>query len=148
MTLNHLYQWIGWFWLIAAIVPALLRGGWPERSAAGAMVVAWFASALAQNTQQLWGAQVGVMIIDLLLLAMLVTIALVSDRWWPMWAAGFHGLGVLVHIAVIVDEKIWGRAYFIAGAVFSFLTLLALFMGSIRRSVRRAKTTDAASPLT
>ncbi|NQE63788.1 hypothetical protein [Caulobacter sp. RHG1] len=149
MNYAHLYQWIGFAWLAAGVAPALLRGGWPERSSAAAMIVAWFGSGLVQNTSQFFGPQVGITLIDLMLLTLLVTIALVSDRWWPMWAAAFHGLGVMLHLAVLLDEKVMGRAYFIAGTVFSFLTVLALFLGSIqRRRVSALSPPDAASPLT
>jgi hypothetical protein len=144
---HHIYQYVGLVWLLVGVVPALLRGGWPERSAAVAMIGAWLSSAYAQNIGQVIGPQIGVTIIDLLLLALLVGIALVSNRWWPMWATAFHGLGALLHLAVLLDQKVMGRAYFIAGAVFSFLTVLALFLGSIRRRVA-AVPTDAASPLT
>jgi hypothetical protein len=144
---HHIYQYVGLVWLLVGVVPALLRGGWPERSAAVAMIGAWLSSAYAQNIHQVIGPQIGVTLIDLLLLALLVGIALVSNRWWPMWAAAFHGLGALLHLAVLLDHKVMGRAYFIAGAVFSFLTVLALFLGSIRRRAA-AVPTDAASPLT
>lgn len=147
MTYAHLHQWIGFAWLAAGVAPALLRGGWPERSAAAAMIAAWFGSGLVQNTSQFFGPQVGITAIDLMLLALLVALALKSDRWWPMWAVAFHGLGVMLHLAVLLDGKVMGRAYFIAGAVFSFLTVLALFLGSIRHP-RRLPPPDAASPLT
>lgn len=130
--LHHIYQWVGLAWLAVGVIPAFLRGGWPERSAASAMIIAWVGSAFAQNTHQVFGPQVGITVIDLMLLILLVTIALVSDRWWPMWAAAFHGLGVMLHLAVLIDHQVMGRAYFIAGTVFSFLTVLALFLGSIR----------------
>ncbi len=131
MIFHSLYQWLGIACLMLATAPALWRGGWPERTAAVAMIAAWLGSGLFQNGMKLWGLQVGVMVIDVALLALLLTIALCSDRWWPMWASGFHGLGVFLHVAVLLDPKVWGRAYFIAGSVFSFLTLLALFVGAI-----------------
>jgi hypothetical protein len=138
MIFHSLYQWLGVAMLILATVPALWRGGWPERTAAVAMIAAWFGSGLVQNGMQLWGVQIGVMLVDLALLGLLLVIALTSNRWWPMWASGFHGMGVLLHIAVLLDPKVWGRAYFIAGTVFSVLTLLALFVGAIRETRRRA----------
>lgn len=138
--LHHVYQWVGLAWLAIGILPALVRGGWPERSAACAMIIAWVGSAFVQNIQQRFGPQVGVTMIDLMLLSLLVTLALVSDRWWPMWAAAFHGLGVLLHLAVLIDQAVMGRAYFIAGTVFSFLTVLALFLGSIRRGLAHVLT--------
>lgn len=144
---QHSYQYVGLAWLLIGVFPALLRGGWPERSAAIAMVSAWLGSALAQNIDQQIGPQIGVTVIDMLLLALLVGIALVSNRWWPMWASAFHGLGVLLHLAVLLDQKVMGRAYFIGGTVFSFLTVLALLLGSLNRRPTPTPT-DAASPLT
>lgn len=138
MIFHSLYQWLGMALLATATAPALWRGGWPERSAAVAMIIAWLGSGLFQNGMQLLGLQVGVMAIDIALLAVLLTIALYSDRWWPMWACGFHGLCVVLHLAAVLDTKVWGRAIFIAGTLFSFLTLLALFIGALGRSARRA----------
>jgi hypothetical protein len=134
MIFHSLYQWLGVALLALAIAPAVWRGGWPERLAAGAMIAAWFGSGLVQNGMQLWGLQIGVMLVDVALLVVLLIIALCSNRWWPMWACGFHGLGVLLHLAALLDAKVWGRAVFIAGTVFSVLTLLALFVGALRET--------------
>jgi hypothetical protein len=145
MLIHSLYQWLGYAWLMAAAVPALIRGGWPERTAATAMIAAWLASGLFQNGLQVFGLQLGVMLIDVALLAVLLTIALTSDRWWPMWSSGFHGLSVLLHVAVLADPKVWGRAYFIAGTVFSFLTLLPLLLAALHRW-RTAQSTLGLTP--
>ena len=103
----------------------------------------WLGSTFAQRSLQLWGPQTGIMIIDGLLLAALLLIALRSDRWWPMWASGFHGLGVFLHLAVMIDADIWGRAYYVAGAIFSYLTMIALLIGSLSRPKRPAETPSA-----
>lgn len=139
MEFHALYQWASLAALVVSCGVAAWRGGGPERWAAAAMALAWLGSAFAQRSLQLWGPQTGVMIIDGLLLAALVAIALRSDRWWPMWASGFHGLGVLLHLAVIIDADIWGRAYYVAGAIFSYLTMLALLLGSLFRLKRTSK---------
>jgi hypothetical protein len=133
MEFRALYQWASLLALLVTCATAAWRGGWPERSAAAAMALAWMASTFLQRSLQLWGPQTGVMTIDGLLLSALLVIALRSDRWWPMWACGFHGLGVLLHVAVMVDGQIWGRAYYVAGAIFSYLTLLALLIGALGR---------------
>lgn len=136
MGFHSLYQWASLLALVVCCGVATWRGGWPERSAAAAMVLAWIATAVSQKNLQLWGPQTGVMIIDVLLLAVLLVIALRSDRWWPMWACGFHGLGVFLHIAVMIDADIWGRAYYVASAIFSYLTLIALLLGGLARPRR------------
>jgi hypothetical protein len=143
MIFHSLYQWASFLALVVSAGAGLWLGRWPERLGASAMLAAWLATALSLNGTQLWGPQWGVMIIDVLLLAVLLFIALRSDRWWPLWACGFHALSVVLHLAVMADPKIWGRAYFVAGNAFSYLVMGALFIGAVGRW--RPRRTDAAS---
>lgn len=138
MTLHTLHQWASLVFLLLSCGTALWLGGWPERVAATAMVGAWFATAVLLSKIQLWGLEIEVMIIDVVLFGTVLAIALRSDRWWPLWASGFLGLVVLVHLAVILDPKIWGRAYFVASNIFSYLTMAALLVGSLTRRQRSA----------
>lgn len=142
-----LYQWASLAALLISTGVALWRGGWPERLAAAAMILAWIASALLYKTRLWFGPQTAVFLVDLALLAVLLFIALRSDRWWPMWACGFHGLTLILMLATLLDTRISNRAGYIAGGgVFSYLTMAALFFGALPR--RRALSPDAASPLT
>jgi hypothetical protein len=138
MTLHTLHQWASLVFLLLSSGTALWLGGWPERVAGTAMVVAWFATAVLLSRIQLWGLETEVMIVDLALFLVVLGVALRSDRWWPLWAAAFLGLIVLVHFAVILDRRIWGRAYFVASNIFSYLTMLALIIGAVGRRVRQA----------
>jgi len=147
MSFAHLYQWVSLFGLLATTGVALWRGGWPERIAAVAMVLAWFASAFLYKSHLWFGPQTQVFLVDLTLLMVLLFIALRSDRWWPMWACGFHGLTLFLMLATLADPKIPNRASLIAGGgIFSYLAMAALFLGSIHR--RNPPAPDAASPLT
>lgn len=143
MIFHSLYQWASFLALVVSVAAGLWFGRWPERTGAVAMLAAWLATALSLNGTQLWGPQWSVMAVDVLLLAVLLFIALRSDRWWPMWASGFHGLSVVLHLTVIADPKIWARAYFVAGNAFSYLVMAALLVGALGR--RRPTPTDAAS---
>jgi hypothetical protein len=149
MTFGALYQWANLVALLLSIGVAALRGGWPERTAAAAMAAAWLASAILHNADQLHGPQQLIMAIDLTLFVVLLTLALTSDRWWPMWACAFHGLSVVLALAMLADPGVWSRSGFIAGGVFSYLTMLALFLGALGlRRPARAAAPDAASRLT
>lgn len=141
MIFSALYQWASLIAVVMAVTAGLWRGGWPERVTALAMASAWVATALFQSSLQRFGVQTGVMIIDILLLAILLFVALKSDRWWPMWGTAFQAINVVIHLAVLADAKIWGWAYFMGGAVFSYLTMFALFVGSMSRPVRRKSPT-------
>jgi hypothetical protein len=141
MLFHFVYQWASLAALLATAAVAIWRGAWPERAGATAMIAAWVLSALFQSSLQRWGVKAGVMTVDVLLLAALLTIALTSSRWWPMWATGFQAMNVVVHLAVMADAKVWGWAYYVAGSVFSYLTMIALFIGAIslpRRARSRA----------
>lgn len=142
-----LYQWASLAALLISTGVALWRGGWPERVAAVAMILAWIASALLFKTRLWFGPQTAVFLVDLALFAALLFIALRSDRWWPMWACGFHGLTLILMLATLLDTRISNRAGYIAGGgVFSYLVMAALFLGALPR--RRPLAPDAASPLT
>lgn len=147
MSFSYLYQWISLVALLMTAGVAVWRGGWPERLAAVAMSLAWFASGLLYK-QTLWfGLQTAVFLVDLALLLVLLFIALRSDRWWPMWACGFHGLTLILALATLADARISNRAGYIAGGgVLSHLVMAALVCGALPR--RRGRSADAASRLT
>ena len=130
--LSYLYQWASLAALLIATGAALWRGGWPERLAGAAMILAWFATGVFYDSDQRFGPQVAVFLVDLALMAVLLFIALRSNRWWPMWACGFHGLTLTLMLATLADPKIPNRASLIAGGgVFSYLTMVALFCGAL-----------------
>lgn len=147
MFFGYLYQWVSLASLLITAGVAFWRGGWPERAAAAAMILAWFASSLLYKSQLWFGPQTAVFVVDACLLLVLLVIALRSDRWWPMWACGFHGLSLILTLALLLDTKISNRAGYLAGGgLFSSLAMTALLLGSIRR--RNPASPDAASPLT
>lgn len=149
MTFGALYQWANLLALLLASGVALWRGRWPERTAAAAMILAWLASTWLHDADQRLGPQTIIMAIDIALFLTLLTIALRSDRWWPMWACAFHGLSVVLALAMLADPRVWSRAGFIASGVFSYLTMLSLFLGAIaRRPADDPPAPDAASRLT
>jgi len=124
--------------LLASCGLAVWRGRWIERIAAAAMAAAWFASPLVQDSRQTLGAQGGVLVVDMLLLAVLLYLALATDRWWTMAAAAFQGVAALIHLAAAVDREIFPRAYYVAGSLISDLVMGALLVGAWNTR-RRAK---------
>lgn len=137
MFLHFLYQWASLIALTATATTALWRGEWPERTGAAAMVIAWFATPVVQNSLQQWGVQTGVMIVDAGLLGALLFVGLRSNRWWPLWACGFQAMNVVLHLAVLADARVWAWAYFVASSVFSYLVMLTLFLGALGRPPRQ-----------
>jgi hypothetical protein len=109
---------------------AFLHGRTDERVAAGAMMGAAVLSPILVNGG--WASpETGVLGIDMALLALLVVIALKSDRFWPLWAAGFHVVGTTIHLATFVDADIWPPAYANAQAFWAWPVLVALLVGTL-----------------
>lgn len=108
---------------------AFWRGGRDERLASYVLLAAWGLSVLLARTdfaQTEWG----VLAIDAALFAGLVGIALRSDRYWPLFAAGFHLLAVVTHIADTVDPAVEGWAYFTAEIIWGYLVVMTVGYGA------------------
>lgn len=132
--LTSISQWVSLAALLIATGTALWRGRWPERVVGVAMILAWFATGFLYDSQQRFGPQTAVFLVDLALMLVLLFVALGSDRWWPMWASGFHGLSLVLTLATLADPKIPNRASLIAGGgLFSNLAMAALFFGALPR---------------
>lgn len=134
---------LSWLWIFAATSvcgAALWRGGPSERAAGAAIYVGWLASiavmdrspAGAQNTQ--WA----ILVVDILLLAFLVALALRSHRFWPMAAAGFHFLTIATHGIRVIDPTFDLWVYITAEIVWGYLMLAALAFGVWARWRERA----------
>jgi len=112
------------------------KGGRAERWGAAMTFAAWMITPLAQNHHDLHKAQFGVLVVDLLYCASLLALALRSSKFWPLWAAGFYLLEVLMHVDMLVDTQVKARAYFVGMEIFSYLSLFALGYGAWRESPR------------
>lgn len=122
--------------LIAAF--ALWKGGVPERIAAVAFLAAAAATRLAQRgaSGMFHNLELDVLIIDLVLLAVLLALALRADRIWPIWMIGIHGLTVGVHAAKAYDPGIVPWIYGLAVGKLAYPMLLLLMVATIRHRRR------------
>ena len=126
-TLAHLI----WFLAMASACGfALWRGGRPERVAASACLVAWVATRLAYDYSDRIDPQWGILAVDISFLAVLVYLALTTDRLWLLFAAAFQLLGVAIHLAITLDRAIRAVAYIQALIIWSYLVLLSLAIGT------------------
>ncbi len=135
MPFHQILFWALW---AGACGYAAVRGGAPERIAAGALVVAvigtWLSATLAIAPYHTIVA--GVAITDLALFGVLVGIALVSTRFWPMLMASMQGCGLLGHLAKPLGPDIIPEAYFAIVAFWSFPIVLLLAGATWRHRMR------------
>lgn len=119
-------------WAVTVLVVcsiAVWRGRRDEQLAAGVMLAGWALSMLVSRSafHQLEG---GVMAVDIAALVAFVWIALRSPRYWPMFAAGFHLLAVVTHLARGADHGVGGWAYYTAEILWGYLLAFAIGYGA------------------
>jgi hypothetical protein len=125
---------------------AFWRGQDDERLAAAATLANWAIilvvfQPLSEETQ--WA----MMAVDAVLLVLMVWLALRSNRYWPLFTAGFSLLIVVTHIAHALDTGVSGWAYLTAILIWSYLSLFAIGYGAWTAPyVRAAGVTADATP--
>lgn len=131
-------MWIilGTSFLIAACFMAWRWGGRDEQLAAFGFAVATLASNLA-NQHHYVSPEVGVLGVDLMVLAGLVVLALKSDRFWPMYAAAFQFVGTVVHVASFTEHGDFAWAYAVGLIFWSYAVMVALMAGTWLEGRRR-----------
>lgn len=124
--------------LLASII-AIWRGGAPERWVAGLLAAALLAGHMIPynaassyhtvNWPLLW--------IDLSLWLSLSSVALLADRYWPMWLAALQLVALAGHGVRGYDPSIVALAYWWATNKIGWLILGGLIWGIARHAARR-----------
>ncbi len=132
MIFNTFWAYVYYIFLFACCGFAIFRGARSEYFGAAIMIIGSLSSlAVGKVLGTLWtGMEAEIFVIDIFVLAAFVCLALISDRFWPIWATAFQLLAVFIHTAVMVVPEISPWA-FATGAVFwAYPMLLALAIGS------------------
>lgn len=126
--------YIFWALLLLTCGYALWRGRSDERIVASACLGATIATRFAISPLQVRYTSVesGLMLIDLVVLAVFVWIALRSERFWPLWVAGLQLTNSISHLMKFADLDLLPRAYGAAAALWSYPILLILAVGTWR----------------
>ena len=124
--------------LIAVAFYAFWRGGRDERIVAvtcvlGALLTHLSISPLAQRYDQI---ELGIFLVDLGVLAGFTAVALRSDRFWPLWAAGLQLTTILGHLLKGANQDLLPQAYGAALQFWSYPILLILAVGTYRAHQR------------
>ncbi len=108
---------------------ALWLGRQNERWTAMALLLSGAASAFLQKSN-FFQPESGILLVDLALLFYLIWLAMRSDRFWPLYAAGFQVVGTTIHLARMVDPNVLHSAYATAQIFWAYPVLLALATGT------------------
>ena len=125
----NLAQLLGWTCLAMTCAAVAWRGELPEKLGATVIVAAWVLSTVFEQRRSWLEPQVGVFMVDILALIAFVAIAYWSRRYWAIWVAGFHAVGVLTHLLFLINPRALYRAYYMLSFSIGFLLLGALLAG-------------------
>lgn len=125
---------IFWSLLIFVCAVALWRGKRDEWIAALVCAGGSFATMLVGSIsgEPLTGVETGVMIVDLAALAIFTGLALVSQRFWPLWVAGFQLASSMAHMLMALNAELVPRAYAAAERFWIYPIFLVIIIGAMR----------------
>ena len=123
----------------------LWRGRLPERVAAVSFLLAWLAS-YVMHTRDFTRPQFGMFWVDVILMVILVSLALLSGRRWLMVACACHVLTLGDHFAMMIDMRILSRAYISVMAIWGYAVLLSLALGTWLEAEPERRRLRQASP--
>ena len=130
--LDSLASQIGAIFWLSVCAFAIAKGDRPARLMGGALVIGWLATLTVRSDTDLWGAVWMAMGIEVLLLILLIRLGWKTDRAWPIWAAGFQSITVLVHIVTMIDLRIRAIAYISAYTIGSYGVLICVAIGALQ----------------
>ena len=127
-----------WSLLVMTCGYALARGRGHVRIAGAVCILASLAMpfVLAPFASRYDGIEAGVAIVDLVVLAAFVGIAITSDRFWPLWIAGLQLTTSLSHVLKAISGDLLPWAYGAAGQFWSY-PILFIIAGAAWRSRQR-----------
>lgn len=124
------------FWIILALTCgyALWRGRKYEQMAAVIFISASLLSVLARSPveHRYSGIELSDLVIDSLVIAGTVGIALKSDRFWPLWVAGLQLTIGMSHLMKAIQPDLMPLAYAAAERFWSYPTLIILAVATYR----------------
>lgn len=120
---------ITFFTILGSCGIAFRWGGRDERIAAVGFLVAVVATNLMSDGSYSHTER-GVLVIDVTMFFGLLVLALRSDRFWPMYAAAFQLVGMMIHFASMSQTGDFAWAYYVALIFWTFPVCIALAAGT------------------
>lgn len=127
-----------WFLLVVACVYAQRRGGKPERLIATLLVVASVLTVVCRANVSIRYSSIdlGVVLIDAILLVGLSIVAVRADRVWPIPLASLQSIVVLGHFCKLVNPELWRLGYALMTTAPAYPAVMLLIVGIYRHDRR------------
>jgi hypothetical protein len=114
-----------WMLMVLCSVYAAVAGGTTGRIGAALNVGATLALKVDTWSQ----TNFPVFIVDVAMLIALVWLALKSQAYWPIWAAGFHLITVLGHAATMISPDFRWPLYYYFHGMWAIFVQMAMVWG-------------------
>ena len=126
----------------------LWRGRRDEREIGFVLVVGVIATHLSISplSSRYAGVETNVLIVDLLVLASFLYVALKSDRFWPLWIAGLHVTTVVAHALKLLTGDLVPIAYAVALRFWAYPELIILAVAVWRHNKRLSSPPQVPQP--
>lgn len=135
-----LIWWVRSILFLSAAIPiclyAMSRGGEPERAAA-AMVAAAIVATELVPFHRYDQVVVALAAIDGALFVGMVALALVADRFWPMYFAAIQAVTLMIHVGRLLAGSILPEVYARFAGELAYPALAVLAIGTWRHRRRR-----------
>jgi hypothetical protein len=127
--------------LILCSAYAACAGGVSGRIGAMLNVGATLATYLVLEMGTWSATNLPVFMVDFVLLGALFWLALKSEAYWPIWAAGFHLITVMGHAATMISPDFRWSLYYYFHGMWAIFVQMAMVWGIMLDRMAMAKTT-------
>lgn len=124
--------------LLGVCAYAFMAGRSDERYAAAICLIATIATrlVLSPTIGRYSQIEAGVFIVDLAVLVGFTTIALRSDRFWPLWVAGLQLTTIIAHMLKAAQFELIPQVYAVAARFWVYPIFLIIVVGTWRSHQR------------
>lgn len=112
--------------LIASFAYVARCGRWPERIGLTIIIVGSIATALVGRSDLWKGTEIGILVVDVAVLATFLMIVGLTNRFWPLWVSAFQLVSVTSHLARLLKPSTLPLAYAVAEQVWSYAMIVLL----------------------
>ena len=133
--------------LVLVVLYAFIFGRRDERQVAIICLFGTLATTLVLSpiAERFRGLESAVLLVDLMVLAGFLAVALRSRRFWPLWVAGLQLTTILGHFLKGVEVDLVPRAYAAALNFWAYPIVLILALGTWRSHQRRKESDQLSS---
>ncbi|NCN85442.1 MAG: hypothetical protein GW808_13340 [Sphingomonadales bacterium] len=124
--------------LMAVCLYSVIKGGQPEQRAVVIFVVGIVLTFLAPSpsVHRFTHPEVGILIVDLVILSAFAMLALSAERYWTIWICSMQVIQVLSHIPMMFIPDLLPLAYYVIAAFWVYPMLIVLTIGTYRHQQR------------